>query len=86
MTDALVIATVPKNGCEDVRVSLSEYRGHALVDVRTFSEVGDAHERRATKKGVALKLERLPALIAALQAAEAEAQARGLLPRGGSAA
>jgi hypothetical protein len=32
-----------------------------------------------TKKGISLKVERLPELIAALQAAEAEARNRGLL-------
>ncbi len=85
MADALHIATVPKNGVEEVRVALSSYQGHALVDLRVYAEFGDDDERRPTKKGVALKVERLPALIGALQAAEAEARARGLLDDGGRA-
>jgi hypothetical protein len=79
VTDTIHIGTVPKNGCEEVRVSLSHCAGHALVDVRCFAEFGDAPERRATRKGICLKISRLPDLINALVSAEAEARARGLL-------
>jgi len=41
--------------------------------------VGDGEEPCPTKKGVALKLERLPALIEALRDAEIEARRQGLL-------
>jgi hypothetical protein len=82
--DTIIIGTIPKNGVEEVRVALTSYAGHALVDVRTYADFGDAEERRATKKGVALKLSRLPALIDALVAAEAEARSRGLLAEGGT--
>jgi len=75
MSEPRVIATVPKNGAEEVRVSLSTFKGHALVDVRVFADLGDEAERRATKKGVALAVAKLPALIAALQEA---ARAAGL--------
>ena len=85
MREPIQIATVPKNGVEEVRISLSDYMGHALIDLRTFAEFGDADERRATKKGIALKIERLPELIAGLQRAEAEARSRGLLTSKGGA-
>ena len=62
--------------------SLGSYAGLKLVDVRTFMDLRDG-VRRATKKGVSLKVERLPELIAALELAHAEAVTRGLLrPRG----
>jgi len=79
MSEPRVIATVPKNGAEEVRVSLSTFKGHALVDVRVFADMGDEAERRATKKGVALVVAKLPALIAALQEA---ARAAGLPDNG----
>ena len=67
MTEMVLIGTVQKNGAEEVRVALSSFRGTAVVDVRTYSESGDAVERRPTTKGVALNVARLPDLIAALQ-------------------
>ncbi len=79
MTETVLIGTVPKNGAEEVRVALTSYRGTVIIDVRVFSEFGDAVERRPTKKGVALPLGRLPALIEKLLIAEAEAERMGLL-------
>jgi hypothetical protein len=69
---ATLIATIPKNTREEVRVSLSVYRGHRLIDVRVYAD-GPDDERRATPKGVALKLDALPSLRQALADAEAEA-------------
>ncbi len=80
-SDANIIATIGKNSLEEVRVTFNEYRGSHLLDVRIFSAfAGD--EKRATKKGVSLKIEKLPELIVALQAAEAEAARLGLLEGG----
>lgn len=78
-THEIHVATVPKNGAEEVRVSLSSYLGHACLDVRTFADAGDRDERQATRKGVTLKLSRLNELIAALQRAREEAVRLGLL-------
>ena len=78
-TETVLIGTVPKNGAEEVRVALTSYRGTAIVDVRTFSEFGDSIERRPTKKGVALQVGRLPALIEKLLIADAEAERMGLI-------
>jgi hypothetical protein len=66
VTETVLIGTVPKNGAEEVRVALTSYKGTAIVDVRTFSEFGDAVERRPTKKGVSLQVGHLPALISKL--------------------
>ena len=69
-----LIATVPKNSREEVRVALSEFRGAAFVDLRIFADMG--HEDRSpTKKGIAIKPASLPALIEALQAAQGAAAA-----------
>ena len=75
-----MIATIEKNSIEEVRVSLSEYQGFDLVGVRIWGNYDSpTSEKRPTKKGVALKVERLPELIAALQQAQAEAESAGLL-------
>ncbi len=48
------IAVIKKNGVEEVRVVLSEYRGHDLVSVRIWANYDSADsEKRPNKKGVA---------------------------------
>jgi hypothetical protein len=80
MAEPTAIAIVPKNALEEVRVSLSEFKGSHLVDVRVFADFdGTRGEKKATKKGVALKVASLPELIKALEAARAEAERQGLL-------
>jgi hypothetical protein len=48
-----VIAEIGKNAIERVRVRLTEYAGHRLVDARVYFE-GDNGEWVPTKKGLAL--------------------------------
>jgi hypothetical protein len=81
MSNALtVVATIPKNSREWVRVALDNYRGVELIDVRVLVELNQETGLPVpTKKGVSLKVEKLPLLINALQDALAEAQRRGLI-------
>ena len=66
------IAVIEKNAVEEVRVALSEFCGHELVNVRIWANYDSADsEKRPTKKGVALRIEKLPELIAALNEAQA---------------
>ena len=77
MTDAHLIATITKNSREQIMISLTEFKGHDLIDVRVFANDGSEHV--ATRKGISIAVGRLPELIQALQGAEAEARRRGLL-------
>ena len=46
------IAVIEKNAVEEVRVALSEFRGHELVSVRIWANYDSADsEKRPTKKG-----------------------------------
>lgn len=54
----------------DVRVSRSTFKGVDRIDVRTFVDIDG--ERRPTKKGVSIPLDRVPDLIDALRAMSAE--------------
>ncbi len=76
-----LIETITKNKREEIRVALTKYEGHDLCDVRVFSETYTSDERVATPKGISLSVAKLPVLIEALQKAEAEARAAGLLKR-----
>jgi hypothetical protein len=63
---------------ESVHVSLSEYEGHCLIDVRVYCTGTDGIDR-PTPKGVAMSIRKLPELARTLVKAEAKARALGLL-------
>lgn len=67
MNEGTVVAEFDKNSREKVRVSLTEYNGVDLLDVRAFYQSGD--EMRPGK-GIALRRELIAPLRKALQAAE----------------
>lgn len=72
------IATIKKNSREELRVTLDEFRGHHLVNVRIFYDAGEG-EMKPGKQGIAVKLELLPELLSALTAAETAARQAGLM-------
>ncbi len=76
-----LIETIRKNAREEIRISLTEFKGHDLVDCRVYADPYTGGDWLATRKGVCVSVKKLPDLIAALQQAEAEARAAGLLKR-----
>ena len=54
-----LIAQFEKNATEVVRVSLTEYRGRKLLDVRVYYS-DDEGQYRPTKKGVSLSVDVYP--------------------------
>src|SRR5262245_16623062 len=66
--DALV-SRIAKNPTEEVRVSLTSYRGHDLVDIRVFFQ-DDQGEWRPTKRGVSLSVDSFAELREAIVKAE----------------
>ena len=77
-----LIATIPKNKREEIRVALSEYEHDGqvfdMVSARVFF-LNDAGELQAGRNGLNIVVRRLPELIAALQAAEIAARDAGLI-------
>jgi hypothetical protein len=63
---------------ESVHVSLSEYEGHCLINVRVYCTGTDGIDR-PTPRGVALSIRKLSELSRALVRAEAQAKALGLI-------
>lgn len=79
----VVIATLEKNRRERVRVALDEFEGVKLIDLRVTVEMTTTSGLYSpTKKGLALRVEQLPALVVALVAAEAKARELGLIAAG----
>ena len=63
--DGKVVATLQKNARERLNVTLTEYRGHELVDMRVYFEDADG-DWRPSRKGLTLSRALLPELVAAL--------------------
>ncbi len=81
-----LIATIRKNASEEIRVALSEFQAngttHQMVSARVFYDDG-AGNLKPGRNGINLKVDHLPALIAALQEAEAKPLESGLLEDAG---
>ena len=70
---------IEKGRTTDVRIGLSEYQGRVYLNVRTYV-VGDATgDRKPTRKGITLPLDKISELRAALAAVHREAIDLGLL-------
>jgi len=68
-----------KNSSEEVRVSLTEYKGHKLIDLRIYYEADESGERRPTKKGITIDVGLYPELKRAIIKIEKELLKRKLL-------
>lgn len=62
------LATIKKNAREELRISIDEFKGQTLCNLRIWYE--DGNEYHPGKQGLALRLALLPDLIAALQKAQ----------------
>jgi len=73
------IASIEKNSREVLRVTLEDFKGHRLVNLRVWfkSTEGDF---RPGKHGVAIRIDKLDALISALVEAHGKANEVGWLP------
>lgn len=76
----MIIASIPKNSREEVRIELTEYKGHRLLACRVWATNAEGHV--PTPKGITLKVGLLPAILKALKEAEQEAERQGLLSDG----
>jgi hypothetical protein len=74
-----LVARIAKNPTEEVRVALTSYRGHDLVDIRVFFQ-DEQGEWRPTKRGVSLSVDSFAELRDAIVKAEEMLNA---LPTGG---
>lgn len=77
----LTVAVMALGARSEIRVTLDNFRGEPRADVRTWADfkIGPSECRGPTRKGVSLPLTMLPGLRRAIDEAEAEARALGLL-------
>ena len=74
-----VIEEIKKNQQETVRVCLQTWNGRDYIDIRVWiaEKEGQNEVMVATRKGVTVKVELLPKLIAALEKARKEIDGEG---------
>jgi len=65
-----VIARFEKNSFEEVRISLTEFKGKGLIDVRVYYQPDGEEEMRPTKKGITISPEKYPELKKGILALE----------------
>jgi hypothetical protein len=73
------IAEFTKNSRESVRVGLQEFKGHKLLQLRSWAKTADGTQI-PTKSGIALQVSLIGELRAALDKAEVAAREMGWLP------
>ena len=63
------IKTIQKNKLSQIKIKLTEYMGHQLVDLRVYFQTEEG-ESIPTKKGITFKVDLLPEVIQALITAD----------------
>jgi hypothetical protein len=81
LEEDIIIGSIPKNQREDVRVTLSNFKGHDLVGTRIWFKTKDG-EHRPTSKGISINVRILPELIGLLTEAEKKCVELGLITEG----
>ncbi len=61
-----------KNKFQEIRVSISEYQGKDLIDLRVWSQRQDSEEFTPTTKGISIDVKLYPELKEAVLALEKE--------------
>lgn len=73
----IIVGSIPKNQREEIRVTLSNFKGHDLVGARVWFKAGEDY--RPSSKGITVNVRILPELIGLLEDAEKKAVELGVL-------
>lgn len=76
--DEIVVGSFPKNNREEVRVTLSKFKGYDLVGVRQWFR-NENDEPRPSKSGVTIRVDLLPELLELITEARDIALEKGIL-------
>jgi len=74
--ESRIVAEIPRNRRETIRVTQESYHGHRFVQLRVWFKAEDG-EFRPGKSGIAIAPDKLDAAIAALQAARLKMAGEG---------
>ena len=73
----VIIGSIEKNKREEIRVTLSNFKGHDLVGCRVWFKAGDSY--KPSSKGISVNVRVLPRLIGLLEEAEKKAIELGVM-------
>jgi len=76
--DEIVVGSFPKNNREEVRVSLSKFKGYDLLGVRQWYR-NENDDPRPSKSGITIRVDLLPELLELIQKARDIAVENGIL-------
>jgi len=66
------IKNIQKNKTEQIRITLNEFKGYQLANLRVYFKTEDDEEYKPTKKGISFQANLLPEIIEGLTQAEKE--------------
>jgi hypothetical protein len=75
----VIVADIRKNDSERLRITIDEFHGVPIIDVRQWYFSRDDSEPRPTKKGLSVAIRHLPALAKAMTDALDRAREMGLI-------
>lgn len=78
MSDDIVVGGFHKNPGEDVRVSISNFKGHDLLGIRIWYKDSEG-ELKPSKKGITVALDLLPQLLRLMEKSKEIVIAKGML-------
>lgn len=74
-----LVKTFEKNKFQEIRVSITEYQGNDLIDIRIWALNQNGQEKVPTAKGVSLNVKLFPQLKESVELLEKELKANNLL-------
>ncbi len=70
MSENTVIYSFQKNAKEEVRISLSDYKGYDLIDVRVyFLDAGSEEKWQPSRRGICMQCDHMQRLLEGLKLA-----------------
>lgn len=78
-----VITTIDKSDRDDIRVSLSDFKGKKYIDIRLFVETEEDKDRIPTKKGITFSIDLYPEFKRAIKTLEDTLLKKGLIDKAG---
>ena len=67
MSNDKLVAQIPKNEKEEVRVGVNTYKNIPLIYIRIFAKSKGGDEWTATRKGISIKVDLYPRLLEAVE-------------------
>jgi len=74
-SDNCLVAVIPKDQTEELRVELARYKGGLFAAMRIWARPGPGQQHRPTEKGLTVPMRMLFKLVDALRATQTEADA-----------